>query len=134
MSPRTNTLCYWPSPISRSNTSRRRRRTRPADSRHREEFIELYWRQGAPYGNSVADGSYNILQQNTGAKPHHFHRRRSSTSTWNADAGQAIPAWAAAVTEAVRLVREMPLWRLQRLRNEVLDFLYAESPWPATYD
>ncbi len=31
-----------------------------------QEFIELYWRQAAPYGNSVADGVYNILQQNTG--------------------------------------------------------------------
>jgi hypothetical protein len=31
-----------------------------------EEFIELYWRQGAPYGNAVADGDYCTLQQNTG--------------------------------------------------------------------
>ena len=37
-------------------------------------------------------------------------------------------AWSRAVTETVRLVTEMPLWRLQRLRNESLDFLYAESP------
>jgi hypothetical protein len=94
-----------------------------------EEFIELYWRQGAPYGNSVADGSYNILQQNTG--------RQAAIISIVDDLRQAhgtlmrarqSPAWAAAVTEAVRLVREMPLWRLQRLRNEVLDFLYAESP------
>jgi len=26
----------------------------------------------------------------------------------------------------------MPLWRLQRLRNEVLDFFYAKSPMAGT--
>ena len=29
-------------------------------------FIELYWRQAAPFGHAVADGSYNILKQNAG--------------------------------------------------------------------
>jgi hypothetical protein len=31
-----------------------------------EVFIELYWRQSAPYGSAVADGEYNTLLQNTG--------------------------------------------------------------------
>jgi hypothetical protein len=96
-----------------------------------EEFIDLYWRHGAPYGNSVADGGYNILHQNTGRqaaiisivdglRQAHGTLMRARQST----------AWTAAVTEATRLVKEMPLWRLQRLRNETLDFLYAESPLP----
>jgi len=94
-----------------------------------EEFIELYWRQAAPYGNSVADDSYNILKQNTGRqaaiisivdnlRQTHGTLMRARQST----------AWTTAVTDATRLVRDMPLWRLQRLRNEVLDFLYSESP------
>src|SRR5579859_7531720 len=32
-----------------------------------EEFIELYWRQGTPFGNAaVADRDYSTLKQSTG--------------------------------------------------------------------
>ncbi len=93
------------------------------------EFIELYWRQAAPYGNAVADGGYNILQQNTGRQAaivSIVENLRQAHGTLIRARQSA--AWDAAVTEAARLVRDMPLWRLQRLRNEVLDFLYAASP------
>jgi hypothetical protein len=94
-----------------------------------EEFLELYWRQGAPYGNSVADGAYSILQQNTGRQAAIIsivnNLRQAHGTLMRA---RQSAAWTAAVNEATRLVKDMPLWRLQRLRNEVLDFLYAESP------
>jgi len=94
-----------------------------------EEFIELYWRQGAPYGNSVADGAYSILQQNTGRQAAIIsivnNLRQAHGTLMRA---RQSAAWTAAVNEGTRLVKDMPLWRLQRLRNEVLDFLYAESP------
>jgi hypothetical protein len=94
-----------------------------------EEFIELYWRQGAPYGNAVGDGSYNTLQQNTGRQAAILSivgtLRQSHGTLTRAKQSQA---WMTTVTEAARLVTDMPLWRLQRLRSEVLDFLYAESP------
>lgn len=94
-----------------------------------EEFIELYWRQAAPYGNSVADGAYNILQQNRGQQAAIISivddLRQAHGTLMRA---RQSDTWAAAVTEATRLVRDMPLWRLQRLRNEVFDFLYSESP------
>jgi len=93
-----------------------------------EEFIELYWRHGAPYGGAVADGGYNTLQQNTGRQAAILSivgtLRQSHGSLMRA---RQSPAWKTTVTEATRLVTEMPLWRLQRLRNEVLDFLYTES-------
>jgi len=94
-----------------------------------EEFIELYWRQCAPYGNSVADGAYNILQQNRGQQAAIISivddlRQAHGTLV----RARQSAAWTAAVTEATRLVKDMPLWRLQRLRNEVLDFLYSQSP------
>ncbi len=96
-----------------------------------EVFIELYWRQSAPYGSAVADGEYNTLLQNTGRQAAIF----SAIGTLRESHGtltraKQSPAWTKAVTETTRLVTEMPLWRLQRLRNEVLDFLYAESPLP----
>jgi hypothetical protein len=40
---------------------------------------------------------------------------------------QASPAWAAAITKPARLISTMPLWRLQVLRNQTLDFLYERS-------
>ena len=94
-----------------------------------EEFIELYWRQGAPYGSAVADGSYNTLHQNTGRQAAILSivgMLRESHGTLTR--AKQSPAWTTTVTEAARLVTDMPLWRLQRLRSEVLDFLYAESP------
>jgi hypothetical protein len=94
-----------------------------------EVFIELYWRQGAPYGSAVADGEYSTLQQNTGRQAaiiSAIDTLRQSHGTLTR--AKQSPAWARAVTETARLVTDMPLWRLQRLRNEVLDFLYAESP------
>jgi HNH endonuclease len=94
-----------------------------------EEFIELYWRHGAPYGGAVADGGYNTLQQNTGRQAAILSivggLRQSHGSLMRA---KQSPAWTSTVTAAARLVTDMPLWRLQRLRNEVLDFLYTESP------
>lgn len=94
-----------------------------------EEFIELYWRQGIPYGSAVADGTYSTLQQNTGQpaailaivaalREPHGTLARAKQST----------AWGPAISATTRLVTEMPLWRLQRLRTEVLDFLYTEAP------
>jgi len=94
-----------------------------------EEFIELYWRQGVPYGNAVADTGYNTLKQTTGRQAAIFSvvetlRQQHGTLT----RAKQSPMWATAVKETARLVTDMPLWRLQRLRSEVLDFLYAESP------
>lgn len=94
-----------------------------------EEFIELYWRQAAPYGSAVADDSYNTLRQNAGRQASIFSivekLRQSYGSLTRA---KQSPKWATTVTKTARLVTGMPLWRLQRLRSEVLDFLYARSP------
>jgi len=98
-----------------------------------EEFIALYWRQSAPYGTAVADGDYGILQQNTGRQAAILSiignlRQSHGTLTRAAQS----PAWNSAVTETARLIIDMPLWRLQRLRGEVVQFLYTEGPVPGT--
>jgi hypothetical protein len=79
----------------------------------------------------VADGGYNTLQQNSGRQAAIL----SVIETLRQSHGTLIRAkqsrsWSAAVTVVARRVREMPLWRLQRLRSEVLEFLYVESPVP----
>ena len=94
-----------------------------------EEFIELYWRQGAPYGNAVADGGYSTLQQSTGRQAEILsivESLRQSHGTLTR--AKQAPAWKGTITRAARLVNTMPLWKLQRLRHEALDFLYAKSP------
>jgi hypothetical protein len=96
-----------------------------------EEFIELYWRQSAPYGSAVADTGtgYGTLLQNTGGQAEILSvvgRLRQSHGTLTR--ARQSRAWNAAVSKTARLVSKMPLWRLQRLRNQDLEFLYAESP------
>ena len=93
------------------------------------KFIELYWRQGVPYGNAVADGDYSILIQNTGQQASIVRvinalRRAHGTLS----RAKRSREWGPAVTETVRLLQTMPLWRLQVLRSETLDFLYEKSP------
>jgi len=97
-----------------------------------EQFIELYWRHSAPFGrDSVGDGSYGILIQNTGRQAAMIdivEKLRSEHRTLTL--ARASTAWRGAVTRTTNLVDKMPLWRLQVLRNETLEFLYAKSPIP----
>jgi hypothetical protein len=95
-----------------------------------EQFLELYWRHSAPYGrDSVGDGSYGILIQNNGRQASIIdivENLRSRHRTL--PLARASTAWRAAVTRTANLVEKMPLWRLQVLRSETLEFLYAKSP------
>jgi hypothetical protein len=87
-----------------------------------EKFVELYWRQARPFRASL------VLQQNTG--------RQASIVSQIAGAHdecggslfrlrQSAPRrWSALVAEVDRVVRVMPLWKLQTVGDERLDFLY----------
>jgi hypothetical protein len=92
-----------------------------------EKFIELYWQQCRPFEiGGQATGL--ILQQNTGkqaaviggiilAQREHggslFRLKQSAAELWNS-----------LVKEVDETVRVMPLWKLQTVGNERLDFLY----------
>ena len=96
-----------------------------------EKFIELYWRQGAPYGDSVGDGDYAILVQNAGRQAAIIGlvdalRRAHGTLA----RAMRSREWPRAVTETVHLLQTMPLWRLQVLRSETIEFLYEHGPNP----
>ncbi|MDE2305285.1 MAG: HNH endonuclease [Gammaproteobacteria bacterium] len=94
-----------------------------------ERFIELYWRQCAPYGGAVADGEYGILLQNTGRQASIIGVVASLRRTYGTlSRAASSPEWRRAVSETARLIQTMPLWRLQVLRSETLDFLYEKSP------
>jgi hypothetical protein len=89
-----------------------------------EQFIELYWRHSAPYGT----GTESVLIQNNGRQAlilsivTNLQRRHGTLMR-----ARASPTWAAAITQTARLISTMPLWRLQVLRNQTLDFLYERS-------
>ena len=94
------------------------------------KFIEMYWRQGTPYGSAVADGEYNTLRQNAGRQVAIFSiiNGLRLLSNGNLTRARQSPAWTRAVSGIARLITAMPLWRLQRLRNEELHFLYERNP------
>jgi hypothetical protein len=86
-----------------------------------DRFIALYWRQVAPFGEA------DMLTQNTG--------RQASAITKIAALRDKAPTlasaraharWPALVKQIGRLLVDMPLWKLQRVGEERLDFLYEE--------
>jgi hypothetical protein len=85
-----------------------------------ERFIALYWRQTAPFSGVV-------LAQNAGRQASAIRR----ISEFRAYAPTLAAArrhrqWPRLVTDIARLLRLMPLWKLQRVGADRLDFLYEE--------
>ena len=86
-----------------------------------ERFIALYWRQTAPFAAGV------VLAQNTGRQASAIRR----ISEFRAYAPTLAAArrhrqWRRLVNDIARLLRVMPLWKLQRVGADRLDFLYEE--------
>jgi hypothetical protein len=91
-----------------------------------EKFIAYYWRQSLPYTGA---GVSHVLQQNTGrpatvlsllvkarAKFESLNALMANRGTWNT-----------LVTEVGGVVRKMPLWKLQTVGRDRLDFLYENA-------
>ena len=86
-----------------------------------ERFITLYWRQTAPFGAGP------VLSQNTGKQASAIRNIadfRSRTPTLAA--ARQHREWPALVQGIARLLVSMPLWKLQRVGADRLDFLYEE--------
>ena len=88
-----------------------------------EKFVELYWQQSRPF---VVGGQ--VLQQNTGNQAAII----SKIVTTQQECGSslfrikqtALDRWSGLVSEVDQIVRTMPLWKLQTVGDERLDFLY----------
>jgi 5-methylcytosine-specific restriction endonuclease McrA len=88
------------------------------------EMIRLYWRQAVPF---PVGGASSILRQNTGNQAAILSRvlaARQGCGGSLARLRQDADAWAGLVREVAHVVRVMPLWKLQRVGDQVLDFLY----------
>jgi 5-methylcytosine-specific restriction endonuclease McrA len=89
-----------------------------------EKFIELYWRQGAPY-SSIA-GTGGVLWQNRGTQAavvRHVNSLRLLTSG-NISVARRCEEWRPRVLAVARVIREMPLRHLQVIAGQQRQFLY----------
>ena len=94
-----------------------------------EKFIEYYWRQSAPFVPVEGAQDLGVLRQNTGkqagivrvlqeARAHHegsLVEARSSAE------------WSRLTLTVDGFVRTMPLWKLQTVGGQRLDFLYDNT-------
>jgi len=89
-----------------------------------KKFIQYYWRQSTPYLSS------RVLQQNTGRQAgiislvHTVHNQFEGSLT---EARHDQRQWNQMIRKVAEIVRVMPLWKLQTVGSEKLDFLYANT-------
>jgi hypothetical protein len=91
-----------------------------------EKFVQYYWRQVVPYAKATAA---TTLQRNTvrqAAIANIVREARAAYGSLSA-AMRDMAGWARLVRKVARVVREMPLWRLQRIGREEVDFLYQNQ-------
>ena len=90
-----------------------------------EKFIQLYWRQAQPFAS--ARSSAGVLRQNTHrpaadprriAAPLHQYGPLDSLS-------QHLSQYQRLVTAVNNTIKQQPLWKLQRLGNDRIDYFYA---------
>lgn len=88
-----------------------------------EKFVQYYWRQTAPYPTAEPI----VLQQNTGKQAAILNvlgtARVAHSDSLPSVMKQAV-IWKRVRREVASIVRKMPLWKLQTVGRERLDFLY----------
>lgn len=90
-----------------------------------EKFIQYYWRQSAPYLPDVA--ARRVLQQNTGRQAGIVQLIQVIHGKYEGSLPEArydLKQWSQLVRKLAEIVRVMPLWKLQTVGSEKLDFLY----------
>jgi HNH endonuclease len=92
-----------------------------------ERFIRYYWEQARPY---PAPTDAKILQQNTG-KQAAIVKLVGAARAAHGDSIASImrdrTAWRPLVGRVAGVVRVMPLWKLQTIGQERVDFLYKNA-------
>jgi 5-methylcytosine-specific restriction endonuclease McrA len=92
-----------------------------------EKVAELYWRQCRPFQSGGATSDL-ILRQNTGKQAAIIAQIVALQEQCGASLFRlqqvASKSWLDLVTQVDRVVRTMPLWKLQTVGKKRLDFLY----------
>jgi len=92
-----------------------------------ERFAELYWQQGVPF---PAGDRLEVLNQNTGrqaAVVNAVHETRAQYGGRLSAAKRTAEVWEPLVKRVEETVCRMPLWRLQTVGQEQIEFLYANT-------
>jgi 5-methylcytosine-specific restriction endonuclease McrA len=92
-----------------------------------ERFIRYYWEQSRPY---PAPDKARILQQNTGKQAAIINLVQEARSAHGGSLTSLMrdrPVWRRLVRQVVGVVRIMPLWKLQTVGKERMDFLYENT-------
>jgi HNH endonuclease len=90
-----------------------------------ERFVELYWRQAVPF---PAGPGPALLAQNTGRQAAVVRVVAEARAEYGGSLARVRTrqaAWADVVRDVESTVRQMPLWRLQTVGSQTVDFLYA---------
>jgi hypothetical protein len=86
-----------------------------------ERFVTRYWRQVAPFGGAA------MLWHNAGKQASVVNKIAELKSRApTLAAARRHKRWAALVRDVAKLLKVMPLWKLQLVGRERLDFLYEE--------
>ena len=87
-----------------------------------ERFVALYWRQAAPFAGG------HFLRHNSGGEASAVSRIRAfQERAPTLSVARRDRRWPALIRSICRLLVEMPLWRLQLVGADRLDFLYKEE-------
>jgi hypothetical protein len=93
-----------------------------------EEFIQYYWRQSMPFAPQA--DPLQVLRQNTGRQAGIIKAVLEARNHYNGSIAAACRDgrnWNLLVNQVDRVVRQMPLWKLQTVGAERLDFLYENT-------
>jgi len=91
------------------------------------KFVQLYWRQSRPF-QAGGGATELVLQQNTGGQAAIISQiaqaQRECGGSLFRFKQEASDRWSSLVAEVDRVVCRMPLWKLQTMGEERLEFLY----------
>ncbi len=92
-----------------------------------EKFVEYYWRHAVPYTTA---NDARVLRQNSGSQAKIVAlvaNARGERGDSLASTMRDAQAWKRLVRKVEAVVKEQPLWKLQTVGKERLDFLYGPS-------
>jgi len=92
-----------------------------------EKFITYYWRQAIPYHPPGVDQAGTVLKQNTGRQAAVISAVSKARETYGGSLAQLKKnprAWESLKRNVAETIRVMPLWKLQTVGGQKLEFLY----------
>lgn len=92
-----------------------------------EKFITYYWRQAVPYQPPSRDQAGAVLKQNTGKQAAVISAVSKARETYGGSLAQLKKnprAWESLKRNVAETIRVMPLWKLQTVGGQKLEFLY----------